>query len=176
MIAHVQSVHVGQIKSLGPTTSAIDKQSVVTPVKVGVLGIEGDCQADLRVHGGADKAVHCYPWQHYEHWRLVHLGKTQLADRVEHVSKSKGDGLGYDVLSFDPSGRERFIEVKTTAYSKETPFYVTRGELSFSREASTQFHLCRVFDFRKDPRLFSLKGRLDDHCQLDPVTYQASFG
>lgn len=113
---------------------------------------------------------------HYEHWRLVHLGKPQLADRVEHVSKSKGDGLGYDVLSFEPSGRERFIEVKTTAYSKETPFYVTRGELSFSREASTQFHLCRVFDFRKDPRLFSLKGRLDDHCQLDPVTYQASFG
>ncbi len=34
-----------------------------------MLGIEGDCQADLRVHGGADKAVHCYPWQHYEHWR-----------------------------------------------------------------------------------------------------------
>lgn len=113
---------------------------------------------------------------HFEHWRLVHMGKPQLADRVEHVSKSKGDGLGYDVLSFDPSGRERFIEVKTTAYGKETPFYVTRGKLSFSREASAQFHLCRVFEFRKAPKLFSLKGQLDDHCQLDPVTYQASFG
>ncbi len=112
----------------------------------------------------------------YEHWRLVKLGKQLLADRVEHVSKSKGDGLGYDLLSFDFNGRERFIEVKTTAYGKETPFYVTRGELSFSREASTQFHLCRVFDFRKSPRLFSLQGQLDDHCQLDPVTYQASFG
>ena len=112
----------------------------------------------------------------YEHWRLITLGKPLLADRVEHVSKSKGDGLGYDVLSFDTNGRERFVEVKTTAYGKETPFYVTRGELSFSREASGQFHLCRVFDFRRSPRLFSLKGQLDDHCQLDPVTYQASFG
>jgi hypothetical protein len=113
---------------------------------------------------------------HYEHWRLVKLGKPQLADRVEHVSKSKGDGLGYDVLSFDANGRERFVEVKTTAYGKETPFYVTRGELYLSREASAQFRLCRVFDFRKSPRLFSLKGQLDGHCQLDPVTYQASFG
>jgi hypothetical protein len=112
----------------------------------------------------------------YEHWRLVSLGKSQLADCVEHVSKSKGDGLGYDVLSFDANGRERFVEVKTTAYGKETPFYVTRGELSFSRDARAQFHLCRVFDFRKTPRLFSLNGQLDDHCRLDPVTYQASFG
>jgi MOSC domain-containing protein YiiM len=69
MIAHVQSVHVGKIKSLGSTTSAIDKLPITAPVKVGVLGIEGDCQADLRVHGGADKAVHCYPWQHYAHWK-----------------------------------------------------------------------------------------------------------
>ena len=35
----------------------------------------------------------------YEHWRLNQLGKPSLADRVEHVSKTKGDGLGYDVLS-----------------------------------------------------------------------------
>jgi MOSC domain-containing protein YiiM len=69
MIAHVQSVHVGKIKSLGSTTSTIDKLPVTTPVKVGVLGIDGDCQADLRVHGGADQAVHCYPWQHYAHWK-----------------------------------------------------------------------------------------------------------
>jgi MOSC domain-containing protein YiiM len=71
MIAHVQSVYVGKIKPLGSTTSAIDKHSVATPVKVGVLGIEGDCQADLRVHGGADKAVHCYPWQHYAYWKQL---------------------------------------------------------------------------------------------------------
>jgi len=52
----------------------------------------------------------------FEHWRLNSLGAHKLADRVDHVSKSKGDGLGYDVLSFDADGKERFIEVKTTAF------------------------------------------------------------
>jgi hypothetical protein len=37
----------------------------------------------------------------FEHWRLIELGQHRLADRVEHVSQSKGDGLGYDVLPFE---------------------------------------------------------------------------
>lgn len=111
----------------------------------------------------------------FEHWRLNQLGKTKLADRVEHVSQTKGDGLGYDVLSFDANGKERFIEVKTTAFAKETPFFVTRNELDFSKDASDQFILCRLFEFRQTPRLFALNGALDQHCSLDPVTYRASF-
>lgn len=111
----------------------------------------------------------------YEHWRLNQMGKPALADRVEHVSKTKGDGLGYDVLSYDLDGRERFIEVKTTAFGKETPFFVSRNELNFSRDADAQFNLCRLFEFRQTPRLFSLAGALDQHCVLDPVTYRASF-
>lgn len=111
----------------------------------------------------------------YEHWRLNQLGQNHLADRVEHVSQTKGDGLGYDVLSFDANGKERFIEVKTTAFGKETPFFVTRNELDFSRDASNHFVLCRLFEFRQTPRLFSLSGALADHCTLDPVTYRASF-
>ena len=111
----------------------------------------------------------------YEHWRLNQLGKPTLADRVEHVSKTKGDGLGYDVLSFELDGKERFIEVKTTAFGKETPFFVSRNELNFSRDAAEQFSLCRLFEFRQTPRLFSLAGALDQHCMLDPATYRASF-
>lgn len=111
----------------------------------------------------------------FEHWRLHQLGKTKLADRVEHVSQTKGDGLGYDVLSFDTNGKERFIEVKTTAFAKETPFFVTRNELDFSKDASDHFVLCRLFEFRQTPRFFALNGALDQHCSLDPVTYRASF-
>lgn len=111
----------------------------------------------------------------FEHWRLVQLGEKKLADRVEHVSKSKGDGLGYDVLSFDGDGRERFIEVKTTTFGRETPFFVSRGELALSQIADGQFHLYRLFEFRNAPRLFDLPGALEQHCSLDPVTYRASF-
>lgn len=112
----------------------------------------------------------------FEHWRLNALGEHRLADKVDHVSKSKGDGLGYDVLSFDADGKERFIEVKTTTFGRETPFFVSRGELALSHGAKDQFHLYRLFEFRKSPRLFDLKGSLDQHCVLDAVTYRASFG
>ena len=112
----------------------------------------------------------------FEHWRLIALGQQRLADKVDHVSQSKGDGLGYDVLSFDADGRERFIEVKTTTFGHATPFFVSRGELALSHGAKEQFHLYRLFEFRKAPRLFDLTGSLDQHCVLDPVTYRASFG
>ena len=48
--------------------SAIAKDPVAGPVKIGFLGIEGDEQADLRYHGGPDKALHHYPGDHYAHW------------------------------------------------------------------------------------------------------------
>jgi len=112
----------------------------------------------------------------FEHWRLAGMGQHRLANRVEHVSVSKGDGLGYDVLSFESDGRERLIEVKTTTFGRDTPFFVSRGELALSQGAKDQFHLYRLFEFRKSPRLFDLSGALDQHCLLDPVTYRASFG
>jgi hypothetical protein len=111
----------------------------------------------------------------YEHWRLIELGHRRLADRVEHVSQSQGDGLGYDVLSFEGDGRERFIEVKTTSFGQQTPFFVSRGELALSRGVKNQFHLYRLFEFRKAPRMFDLTGSMEQHCLLDPVTYRASF-
>src|SRR5690606_21570785 len=38
-------------------------------VRIGPLGLEGDEQGDPRVHGGVDKAVHHYPFEHYAAWR-----------------------------------------------------------------------------------------------------------
>lgn len=112
----------------------------------------------------------------YERARLHAIGEPRLSDRVEHVAKTKGDGLGYDVLSFEPDGRERFIEVKTTAFGKQTPFYVSRREVAFSKEFSSQFRLCRVFEFRRAPRMFQLSGAVSANCLLDPVNYLARFG
>ena len=112
---------------------------------------------------------------HYERWRLTQRGHGRLADRVEHTARDFGDGAGYDVLSFEEDGRERFIEVKTTAYAKETPFFISDGELSFANSHEMEFRLYRVFEFRRAPRLFELRGRPDRHCRLDPITYRASF-
>lgn len=111
----------------------------------------------------------------YEQWRLVQFGVGQLADRVEHVAETKGDGLGYDVLSFEPDGRERFIEVKTTAHDAATPFFVSVNEVEFARERAEQFRLYRLYHFRTDPKFFELAGKIESHCHLDPSTYKASF-
>lgn len=111
----------------------------------------------------------------YEQWRLSAAGKEKLAGRVEHVSTTQGDGLGFDVLSYDISGKERFIEVKTTSFGKETPFFITRNEVGFSRKEIERFHIYRLFDFRKDPRFFLFRGPVDQHCRLEPLIFQASF-
>jgi MOSC domain-containing protein YiiM len=50
-------------------TSAIAKSPVDGPRAVRFLGIEGDSQADLSVHGGPDKAIHHYPRDHYRWWQ-----------------------------------------------------------------------------------------------------------
>src|SRR5690606_15630671 len=49
--------------------SAIAKTPRSGPVRIGELGLDGDEQGDRRVHGGVDKAVHHYPFEHYARWR-----------------------------------------------------------------------------------------------------------
>lgn len=112
---------------------------------------------------------------HFERWRLISGGYERLANKIEHVAKTQGDGLGFDVLSFDTTGKERMIEVKTTSFGKETPFFITCNEVELSRSEVERFHLYRLFDFRKEPRLFSFRGKVDQHCHLDPITYRARF-
>ncbi|MGB7344334.1 MAG: DUF3883 domain-containing protein, partial [Pirellulaceae bacterium] len=75
----------------------------------------------------------------YERARLISLGRDSLASRIEHTSKVRGDHEGYDILSFEDSGEERLIEVKTTKYGRDTPFYATRNEIVVSEANRTQY-------------------------------------
>jgi len=102
----------------------------------------------------------------YEKTRLESIEKFNLADRIEQVSETKGDWAGYDIRSFDDNGNDRFIEVKTTRYRIDTPFFVTKNELGFSTENSSNYNLYRVFAFHENPKLFMLQGSLDKSCQL----------
>jgi MOSC domain-containing protein YiiM len=51
--------------------TAIGKRPVEGPLAVRALGVEGDEQADLSVHGGLSKAVYAYPSEHYPFWQTV---------------------------------------------------------------------------------------------------------
>lgn len=109
----------------------------------------------------------------FERSRLSARGLDTLADRVEHVAVTRGDGLGYDVLSFTGEGREKHIEVKTTKLGPLTPFYLTASELSFSREHHSSYSLYRVHDFVVSPAMFALDGAVDLTCSLQAAQYVA---
>lgn len=68
----VVSVNVGHVRPLrvGPRSllSGIGKAPVQGPVAVQALGLAGDEQADLSVHGGLAKAVYAYPVEHLPFW------------------------------------------------------------------------------------------------------------
>lgn len=111
----------------------------------------------------------------FENWRLTKHGRQDLARKIEHVSLKRGDGLGFDISSFELDGSPRCIEVKTTAYAGETPFFVSSNEFRYSCAYPERFHLYRVFGFRKSPKIYDLPGRVDEHCFLDAVTFSATF-
>lgn len=53
------------------TFTGIDKVSLLGAVEVGAQGVVGDEQGDRRIHGGIDKAIHHYPFEHYRQWKAV---------------------------------------------------------------------------------------------------------
>ena len=70
---HLRSIQIGQVRPLmvggRKLVSAIGKTTVAGPIEVGVLGLAGDEQADLSVHGGLGKAVYALPSEHLSWWQ-----------------------------------------------------------------------------------------------------------
>ena len=109
----------------------------------------------------------------YERARLIHFGKDSLAARIEHTSKVRGDYEGYDILSFDETGAERLIEVKTTKYGAETPFFVSRNEVATSERRASLYQVYRLYGFRQTPRLYTLPGVISESCLLSTANFVA---
>lgn len=88
----VRAVAVGQPTVIGQNRkgdviSSIAKRVIATEtVRVGMLNIEGDGQADLRNHGGVDKAVYCYPAEHLLFWKSEYGYDTIEAPFGENLS------------------------------------------------------------------------------------------
>lgn len=75
----IVNISIGKAKSVtwkGESVSTgIFKEPVQSKVLVKQLGIVGDQQADLTVHGGPDKAVYAYPSEHYVYWEEALAGR-----------------------------------------------------------------------------------------------------
>ncbi len=65
--------------------TAIGKQPVSGPVVVRSLGLAGDEQADLSVHGGLSKSIYAYPQEHYAFWQVVRA-QARVADWADSLT------------------------------------------------------------------------------------------
>ena len=68
------SINVGRprlvMRNDEPVSTGIFKEPVAGRVMLRTLNLDGDRQADLKVHGGPEKAVYVYPSEHYAFWKL----------------------------------------------------------------------------------------------------------
>ena len=109
----------------------------------------------------------------FEHERLWRAGKRNLAERIDQVSKSKGDHIGFDIHSFETTGEDKLIEVKTTRFGPLTPFFATRNEVEVSERLSSTYQVYRLYRFSTNARLFVLHGSVRTSCDLEPTHYSA---
>jgi len=109
----------------------------------------------------------------FERCRLRAEGTPTYAEYIEHVAAEHGEAAGYDILSYDADGRERYIKVKTTRYRKETPFDLTSHELAMSRAFGDRYWVYRVFEFRTRPMLYTINGPITERFHLTPNEYRA---
>jgi len=85
--ATLVSIQIGRVTPLGPdgVPSGFVKSAIDEAVEVTQVGLVGDEQADLTVHGGPEKAVYAYPAAHHRAWAL---------DYPHHAARFVAGGLG----------------------------------------------------------------------------------
>ncbi len=108
---------------------------------------------------------------------LIKHEKEQLAEKVNHSAKNKGDGLGYDILSYDLNGNKKYIEVKTTKGNKNTTFFISRNELERSKIEKENYYLYRVYEYNEDTekgKILKIRGDLTRICEI-PVNYKVNL-
>jgi hypothetical protein len=111
----------------------------------------------------------------FEKWNLIKSGKEKLAKQVRWVAREDGDGAGFDILSKDLSGKDKFIEVKTTKLTKKTPIYFSKNELDFSISEKERFHLYRLFSFEENAQMFMRQGALNQICHAEAINFKGYF-
>lgn len=113
----------------------------------------------------------------YERNVLLNKRLEKLAERIIQVSARDGDGAGYDILSYTPSGEEKYIEVKTTKGLVNTPFYMSANEVQFSQLNSQNYYLYRVFELKQNERrgkFFLFHGDVTTHFHFNPMVFQVA--
>ena len=116
----------------------------------------------------------------YEKAKLRSLAINDVDEKVFLTSSKKekyGNAYPCDIISYDPkTGKEVFIEVKTTRSGINTPFFISAEEVKFSVEHEKEYVLYRVFDALKNgaPKFYKTEGKVEDNFLLENERFIAS--
>jgi hypothetical protein len=110
----------------------------------------------------------------FEKWHFIQSGRPQFANQIEWISKTD-DSAGFDILSKNLDGTDKYIEVKTTKLNKDTPFFFSKSEYYLSKAKTKNYHLYRVFHLDSLPKMFQVAGCFDDFCNKEASIYKGTF-
>ena len=116
--------------------TASAKQAAAGPVPVMPLGLSGDEQADLSVHGGLSKAVYAYPSEHYVFWQQARqqAGLGQIDDSLPHGSLGENLTLSGLLESGVWAGDVlRFPDCELRVTLPREPCYKFNASMGFAR-------------------------------------------
>lgn len=118
--------------------SGIRKRGRAGPVEVGPLGLAGDEQADLSVHGGLAKAVYAYPVEHYAFWQTVRAqaGVAGWGEALPHGSMGENLTLA-GLLEADVCVGDllRFADCELTVSEPRQPCFKFNAVMGFRQAA-----------------------------------------
>lgn len=114
----------------------------------------------------------------YEKLRLAELGYGNLINMIEHVSKTKGDGLGYDILSYDVIDGNIlpiYIEVKGSTMDENSPFDISRNELEVAKIHGKNYKIYRISSLGDNvAKCFIMDGeQLFKEMTFEPMSFKA---
>jgi hypothetical protein len=107
--------------------------------------------------------------------KLREHGRSDLVGEIHHISKTKGDGAGYDIKSVTPNREIKYIEVKTTVGGLNTSFDITINELNFSKQFAQYYYLYRIYNFDKITKsgdCYVFRGDISRHYFLKPKKFK----
>lgn len=113
----------------------------------------------------------------YEREKMRGSKRPDLEKKVDHVAATFGDGLGYDILSFDEEFNKKFIEVKTTKGNLNSIFFISRKEMEKSKIEKDNYYLYRVFNFDETTLIGDIQiisGDISNLCQ-EPLNYKVKM-
>jgi hypothetical protein len=157
------------LKILAPNSS-----KPITPIKKSTQSRHPDYEKEARnlkrLGDRGEKIV-----MDLEKKRLTDAGRKDLAKKIERVSL-KSDSFGYDILSFEIDGKNRFIEVKATR-SNVGPanFFFTANEFQKAKETEN-YYIYMVYDVTSEsPKIWAIKNPFypeNKNALMTPMTYR----